>query len=600
MRYLTILFSAILFYLNCDTTTSVVLHRPYIKLTGSQTLTIINPMDFTEPGFSCVDSEDGDITDLIIVEWFHSDSITKFNEDSVKTDSIALIRYSITDSDNISFVRWRCLKFTGPFKDDLPWITLIDTTNVSVANSDFFKETGYSCLGINNKDITDSVKTAWYRKDKVTPFNPDSVKIDSAAYIKYYVTESDSLTDEKWRLVKFTGPFPQDYYDPDISTFTSCIKPNNVTQDQMDTALFSFYNYWKEEYVRESNRTTDGYYVYSGGGTGATNTAVSVSEAQGFGMVITALMGLKDSSAHKIFDGMYKFYKDHPCNANALLMAWEILVDSSGKELLSNEVGPYSNSSATDGDVDIAYGLLLAHTIWGSDGEINYLQAADTLINSAIRGYEVGEDTKRPLLGSWDPQFSYNTRPSDWMTGEFHAYAELTGETYWNDVVDTIYSVANHIINNYSPYTALAPDFVISEIPKPAPANFLEWEYDGDYYNNACRVPMRIMVDVAHYQDEFAIEWMMKVAHWITNTTDNDPENVVGGYYLLSGKEIRESKFPAFTSPFIVAATISSEYQEFVNKGWSYMVNARKNYYNDCINLLCMLQVSSNWWKPQL
>lgn len=601
LKYLILFLLILLLLINCDSTGPSSIFTPFIKISGEDTLTLINPSYFTEPGYSCIDTEDGDITNSVKVLWFHSDQITLFNEDSVKQDSLACIRYSIEDSDGLTHIRWRYLKFTGPFNEDLPWITLVDTQNVSIYNSSYYKEQGYNCLGFNNSELKDSVIVTWYRKDKVTPYNIDSAKIDSLAYLKYSITINDSLHDEKWRLVTFTGPFPEDLYIPDPSAFTGCIKPNNVSQTSMDSTLYDVYQYWKEEYVTASGSTENGYYVSSNGGTGATEGALTVSEAHGFGMLITALMSKFDSTNSKtIFDGMYKFYKDHPCSDNSLLMAWEVLGDGAGGELSSKEAGSYSNTSATDGDIDIAYALLLAHTVWGSDGDINYLSTADSLINYAIKGEEVGDLTKRPLLGSWDNQSQYQTRPSDWMTGEFHSFAELTGETFWNDVVDTIYSIADHIVTNYSLNIGLVPDFVIKEIPEPATPHFLEFKYDGEYYNNACRVPMRIMTDVAHHNDEDAIKWMMIMARWITSKSNNNPENIVGGYFLKYGEEIRDWGFPAFTSPFIVSATISADYQDFVNSGWNYMKDIKWDYYNDCINLMCMLQVSGNWWKPEL
>lgn len=397
-------------------------------------------------------------------------------------------------------------------------------------------------------------------------------------------------------------------YTPDVSNFTGLIKPS-TTQEDMDNTILEYYKYWKRNYVKKSGSTVDGYYVFSGGGTGASEDSlptIAVSEGQGFGMVITALMGEKDSEAKTIFNGMYKFYKDHPCHVNPLLMAWEIKDDLQGGELsseqsyeLTNPKG-YSTGSATDGDIDIAYSLLLAHSLWGSDGEINYLQAADSLINHGIRGLEVGESTKRTTLGSWSSPTSYQTRPSDWMTGEFHAFAEMTGETFWNDVVDTTYAVANQIITNYSKATGLVPDFVVGKTAKPASANFLEFHYDGEYYMNACRVPMRIMLDVAHYEDESAIEWMMRVAHWITKKTNNNPSNIQMGYYIEDGEAIWESNSPIFASPLIVAASIEPKYQSFVNAGWNKMKNWKSGYYDDCINFMCMLLLTDNWWKPSL
>lgn len=390
----------------------------------------------------------------------------------------------------------------------------------------------------------------------------------------------------------------------DVSNFTGLIMPNNVSQEEMNQSIKSYYQYWKQNYVKESGSTAGGYYIYSGGGTGQSDDSlptISVSEAHGFGMVIVALMGKDDPvESKKIFDGLYKFYKDHPCHDNPLLMAWEIKGDLKGGELSSDQSTTYSTGSATDGDIDIAYGLLLAHSLWGSDGDINYLQAADTLINFGIRGLEVGETTKRTTLGSWSHPTDYHTRPSDWMTGEFHSFAELTGESFWDDVVDTTYSIAKHIMDNYSIGTGLMPDFVVGKTPRPASPNFLEFTWDGEYYFNACRVPMRVMLDVAHFEDPFAVEWMMKVANWITKSTENNPSNIKHGYKIENGEPIYEWFSPTFASPLILVATIDSKYQNYVNLGWTKMKNWKYDYYEDCINFMCMLQITGNWWKPTL
>lgn len=45
-------------------------------------------------------------------------------------------------------------------------------------------------------------------------------------------------------------------------------------------------------------------------------------------------------------------------------------------------------TSATDGDLDIAYALILADEMWGSKGNLKYNQLADQLL-SAIKEYEI-------------------------------------------------------------------------------------------------------------------------------------------------------------------------------------------------------------------
>ena len=48
--------------------------------------------------------------------------------------------------------------------------------------------------------------------------------------------------------------------------------------------------------------------------------------------------------------------------------------------------------SATDGDLDIAFGLLLADKQWGSAGAINYLAEARKVI-AAIKMFEMNQNS---------------------------------------------------------------------------------------------------------------------------------------------------------------------------------------------------------------
>lgn len=66
-------------------------------------------------------------------------------------------------------------------------------------------------------------------------------------------------------------------------------------------------------------------------------------------MLITASMSAHDTEAHDIFDGMYRFYKEHTSSISRNLMAWQ---QSDNESALINSSG---NDSASDGDIDIAY-----------------------------------------------------------------------------------------------------------------------------------------------------------------------------------------------------------------------------------------------------
>ena len=137
-------------------------------------------------------------------------------------------------------------------------------------------------------------------------------------------------------------PFPQHY-----QYMQGSIKPSNHSQTQLDNDVASFYNSWKARYFK-NNCGANQYYVWFGD---EDPSAICVSEGQGYGMLIAAYMAGYDSNAETIFDGLYNFYKAHPSSINSNLMAWQqgtSCTDINGVD------------AATDGDMDIAYALLLA------------------------------------------------------------------------------------------------------------------------------------------------------------------------------------------------------------------------------------------------
>lgn len=249
--------------------------------------------------------------------------------------------------------------------------------------------------------------------------------------------------------------------------------------------------------------------------------------------------------------------------------------------------------------MDIAYGLLLAHYQWGSDGNINYLSEAKRIINKGLKGSEVSTSTKRTLLGDWSSD-QYATRSSDWMTDHFRVYYAATGDSFWNDVANTAYGIISRMHSNYSQNTGLVPDFVVKNPAQPAPPDFLEFPEDGDYGYNACRYPWRIATDYALFGTNEAKTAMNKMLNWLKTKTSNNPSNISACYRLGDGKELKPGeKSMAFTAPFTVACIVDSAHQDYLNKGWNLVKSTKEGYYGDSISLLCMILISGNWWAPQ-
>ncbi len=126
-----------------------------------------------------------------------------------------------------------------------------------------------------------------------------------------------------------------------------------------------------------------------------------------------------------------------------------------------------------------------------------------------------------------------------------------------------------------------------------------EFKETDEFYNNACRVPLRVMAHVAHKNSQEGRLWMEEIMKWMYPVTEGYAANIVGGYYL-DGKPIRDLKFAAFIAPMVTAAMINPEYKPLLNDGFRMLSLWEKNYYNDTIALLSLLLISGNWWAPEV
>jgi hypothetical protein len=394
-------------------------------------------------------------------------------------------------------------------------------------------------------------------------------------------------------IFSFGITFAQHFPFPQHTQYHTHIKPNQYTQDQLDDQVRAFYDQWKAKYLINGCED-DQYYVFFDSG----NT-VTVSEAMGYGMMIVPLMAGYDPDAKTIFNGLYRYYKAHPSHIMPHLMAWKQItgcVDADGPD------------SATDGDIDIAFGLLLAHAQWGSQGSINYFHEAELIINdimgtTAAEG-DINQDYYSIKLGDWvrSGHFMRGTRTSDFITDHFRAFKCAVKDTSWSFVIDECYALVDSMQTNFSPETGLLPDFIddVDSSPVPAPANYLEGDHDGEYYYNACRDPWRLASDYLISGDERAKNAVLKIAKWFYQSTGGSVNNIHAGYHL-DGTNIYSWDDNAFTAPFTVGAMLDTANQQWLNKLYtkirSYSINSG-GYYDNSIKLMSMITLSGNYWVP--
>lgn len=383
-----------------------------------------------------------------------------------------------------------------------------------------------------------------------------------------------------------TRPFPFHVALP-----AGVIKPTNVSQGQMDAAIRRHYGAWKTNYLRDL-----------GGGNfwvkyDTTNS--TVSEAHGYGMVLAAYMA--DQS---VFDSMFRYFRAHPSMNAPHLMAW--------KQTLRNGrmVDVEGADSATDGDLDIAYSLLLAHVQWGSAGAVNYRAEALSVLHDVL-AHEVNTATWTLTPGDWASGADTNhTRPSDFMTGHFlvFAKADAANAGKWSKIYGAVANIVNYQFRHGSQDTGLMPDFMVRKGANfvPVPGTYLETQHDGDFDYNACRTPWRLAMSYVQHGRTDMLAALRKQAAWIRTKTKAIPTNIRAGYFVRNGPNGESYvKFDdlAFTAPFAVnAMTGGVQAQAWLNRLWTSIAGGdyalKTDYYGDTIRLQVMLAVAGDWWAP--
>ncbi|MGW6963071.1 glycosyl hydrolase family 8 [Streptomyces zaomyceticus] len=374
-----------------------------------------------------------------------------------------------------------------------------------------------------------------------------------------------------------------------LKPYTAGMLRPSGSQAAIDQKVVDYYNRWKSAFVRQ-NCGNGWYQIIS-----PDADHPYVAEAQGYGMVVTATMAGADPDAKKIFDGLVKWKIDHPSSVNPNLLAAE--QDTACRSVNGGD-------GATDGDMDVAYGLLLADKQWGSAGTYNYKDLALKHI-AAIKKDELNPTTKLLKLGDWSSsgdQYYWISRTSDWMVDHFRAFRTASGDTTWDAVRTAHQTQISRLQSTYASGTGLLPDFVVdtNTTPKPAPGQVLEDPNDGAYWWNACRTPWRIADDAVTSGDATSLAAARKLNSWIKTKTGGDPNKIAIGY-KLNGTQISSGSEAAFFAPFAVAAMTDSGSQAWLDALWNKMLATpidTSSYFSASIQLQVMITVSGNHWVP--
>ncbi|MBP5724166.1 MAG: Ig-like domain-containing protein [Bacteroidales bacterium] len=375
-------------------------------------------------------------------------------------------------------------------------------------------------------------------------------------------------------------PFPQNYKYPYGNIYTG----SNV-KDKIQ----SLYTTWLGKYYTEG--TCKGQQCarikFVQDGESGTNT---VSEGIAYGMLIFVFMDNATNNTQDKFDRLWRYYQAN-ANGNGF-MNWKV------NAFTGNVTSGSGNANgATDADVDVAQALMLAHKQWGSDGAINYKDAAEGMI-ARIWTHEVDQSAK--VLKPGDAFNDYDN-PCYFITNALELFKQFDKTHDWTSIVNGCYSLMGKVANGS---TGLIPDWCYSD------GRLLNGLIDGKFESifgyDAVRIPWRLAHAYAWYGHEQAYNMASKITTWSQSKCGGNPASLKDGYTLAGqegtgglGGSLRSwgtSTNACFSSGLSIGAMVDSKFSSYMDQCWAVgnTSDPYGAYYTHTTQLLYMLCLTGN------
>jgi endo-1,4-beta-D-glucanase Y len=358
-------------------------------------------------------------------------------------------------------------------------------------------------------------------------------------------------------------PYPQGHALP------NCSFPTYST-DIVETA----YQNWKAAFF-------DGTKV-----TRPENGNDTVSEGIGYGMLIGVFM-----NDEPMFDALWSYAKSH-FDGNGL-MTW---CQGTGQTGSCN-----SSGSATDGDEDMAYALLMASKQWSGG---TYASDAATLIGN-IYTHEVSGNILLPG-DSFGSSGLNELDPSYFAPSYYRAFAGVDSGHDWMDVLNECYT----ILANAQGGDGLVPNWVNQSGTGVTVGGAVVDPYFG---YDACRIPFRIAMDwcINGQPMEAQTYAGLITTFYSSKSTATSLAGIVDGYTTTGGAPPSStglgvnSAGMAFTGPAGVAAmaagddtlrNISYLTARADTTGTAMKINGTFTYFHASWGVLSLMAMSGNFW----
>jgi endo-1,4-beta-D-glucanase Y len=310
----------------------------------------------------------------------------------------------------------------------------------------------------------------------------------------------------------------------------------------------------------------------------------TVSEGIGYGMLIGVFMDDKS-----MFDTLWSYAQSH-FDGNHL-MTW---CQGTGQSGSCN-----SSGSATDGDEDMAYALLMASKQWSGG---TYASDATTLIGN-IFSHEVSGNILLPG-DSFGANGLNELDPSYFAPSYYRAFAGVDSSHNWMGVLDQSYT----ILAAASGSDGLVPNWVTQSGTGTGAVDSTHGPYFG---YDACRIPFRIGMDYCLNGESRAQTYANLIsAFYSSKSTASSLSGISDGYTTSGGTPPYQvyGAGMAFTGPGGIAAMAAGSSGDTLLKityttlkadmTVSAFMNASGtfSYFNASWGVLSLMAMSGNFW----
>lgn len=323
----------------------------------------------------------------------------------------------------------------------------------------------------------------------------------------------------------------------------------------------SWYDSWSANYLQACGANTR---------PGVDPLSMSVVEAQGFAMVAAAYMGDRST-----LDSLYAFYQTKLTASGCGLMGWKHSCD-----------GFEDQGSATDGDIDVASGLIVAHWQWPDAGYDDKARSVISNLRQMIANCG-GTSALYPGCSGGSPWGGCNETDASYYSPAFFRYfAEISGDSAWTKLADDTHVVRDAAAN---PSTGLVPDW--QSVSGTAGAGSRKGYFSFD----AIRTPYKHALDYIWNGNEPARAWCEKITTWAHGV---GVENIRDGYQLNGSVEGSNHNLATVGSMAVCAmANTQTVLDDFVAES----VTLPDDYwYSGYLGNLYLLAMSGNMWNPDL